>query len=381
MLTPRTYPQSPVVNRNVALLLERGFQVDLVHVSPNAGAGWRPPEHPRLRRYQVPVRHRRSRAAWYLYEYGVFFAAAAMIATVLGLRHRYAAIQVDNLPDSLVFAALVPRLRGAPVLLNIVDPMPELTAVRLGLASDHPVVRVARAIERASTAWADAVTVPNDTPCRLLVMGRGTPSAKVHVIPNTLPVTLIEPRVKPAPPVMVYLGTLLERYGVAVGIDAFARLRCRWPDLVLTVIGTGEHEDRFRRRAQALGVDGQVRFRGFLPWPEAMREVRLATVGIVPLLDDGYGELMTPTKLFDFIQQGVPAVCSRLPGIETFFPEDSVVYCRPGDADSLAEAVESVLCDPEAAVATARRAQLALERISWENVAHDYLRVLGVAGG
>ncbi len=380
MLTPRVYPHSPVVNRNVAHLLDSGFYVDIVHVAPSAAREWRGPSHPRLRQYQVPVRHRRSHPLWYLFEYSLFFMFAAVIASANGLRHRYLAVHVDNLPDSMVFAALVPRLRGAPVLLNIADPMPELAAVRLRVRARHPVVRLARLVERLSAAWASTVTVPNETPCRRLVVERGTSERKVHVLPNLLPAPWAEPLPKPGPPVMMYLGTLLERYGVSVAIEALDQLRDRHPSLVLSVLGSGEHEALFKRRAEQLGLSGRVRFLGFLPWPAAMAEVAQATVGVVPLLADGYGELMTPTKLFDFVQQGVPSVCSRLPGIEAFFPEDSVVYCEPGDARSLAAGIDWVLNNPDAALERARRAQQALVRFSWERVGQQYLELLGVAG-
>lgn len=79
---------------------------------------------PGLRVFRVPIRHRRRPLIRYPLEYAGFFLAAAALAGLLGLRRRYAAVQVDNLPNSLVFSGLVPRLRGARLVFNMYELTP-----------------------------------------------------------------------------------------------------------------------------------------------------------------------------------------------------------------------------------------------------------------
>ncbi len=376
MLTSRAFPQDPPVKRNVEYLVDRGLLVDLIHMAPTGALDWQPPRLQGLRRFQLPIRHRRGSAAGYVLEYGVTFALALLLATGLATRHRYAAVHVDNPPDTLVFAPFLAKLRGAQLLFNIADPMPNLVASRLGVGPRHPAVVLARALERLATAWADRVTVPNERLDRQMLIKRGTKPDKIHFLPNILPVVCREPQRRPAAPVLVYLGTLMPGYGVQVGIDAMALLRDRWPELTLRILGDGEYEPELRRQVSALGLDGRVHFLGFLPWPQAMVEVRRATLGIVPLLPDGYGDLMTPTKLLEYVQQGLPAVCARLPGIEAFFPDGTVGYFEAGSASALAGAISELLADPDGAVAMARRAQQALARFSWEEFGPRYLEIL-----
>lgn len=364
------------MKRNVEYLVDRGFLVDLIHMAPTGARDWQPAPLRGLRRFQLPVRHRRLGLVWYILEYATTLVMAASVATALAARHRYAAVHVDNPPDTLVFAPFLAKLRGANLLFNIADPMPDLVASRLGVGPRHPAVVAARTIERLGTAWADRVTVPNEQPSRQILIGRGAAPDKLDVLPNTLPVVFREPRPPPPEPALMCLGTLLPRYGVQVAIDALALLTDRWPRLTLNIVGDGEYEPELRRQVSALGLDGRVHFLGFLPWPRAMEEVRHATLGIVPLLADGYGELMTPTKLFDYVQQGLPAVCARLPGIEGFFPFDTVRYFEAGSARGLAEALADLLADPDGATAMARRAQKALARFSWDRFAPRYLEIL-----
>ncbi len=376
MLTSRAFPQDPPVKRNVEYLVDQGLLVDLIHMAPTGARDWQPPRRPGLRRFQLPVRHRRLGAMWYVLEYATTFALATLVATGLALRRRYAAVHVDNPPDTLAFAPFLAKLRGARLLFNIADPSPELVASRLGTGPRHPAVATARTIERIATAWADRVTVPNELPCRQILISRGVPPDKVHVLPNTLPARFREPQHPPRNPALVFLGTLLPRYGVQLAIDALALLRDRWPLLTLKVLGDGEYEPQLRRQVSDRDLEGRVQFLGFLPWPRAMEEVRSSTIGIVPLLADGYGQMMTPTKLLEYVQQGLPAICARLPGIEGFFPPGTVRYFEAGSAPGLAEAVTDLLTDPEGALAMARRAQHALARFSWEEAGPRYLQML-----
>ena len=103
---------------DVPELTARGLEVDVVcPASPvsddevnNSATG--------LRIYRIPIRHRRGSAIRYVLEFAAFLVAAFGIASVLGVRRRYAAVHVDNLPDLLVFAGAVPRLRGARLVFT-----------------------------------------------------------------------------------------------------------------------------------------------------------------------------------------------------------------------------------------------------------------------
>jgi hypothetical protein len=64
------------------------------------------------------------------------------LASALHLRHRYDLVQVNSLPDFLVFAALGPRLIGSPVLLDLHECMPEFFATKFRTSLQHPAVRV-----------------------------------------------------------------------------------------------------------------------------------------------------------------------------------------------------------------------------------------------
>ena len=61
------------------------------------------------------------------------------------------------MPDALVFAAAVPRLLGARVLLDLHECMPEFFSVKYGVGPAHPALRLLAAAEQMSIRFADRV--------------------------------------------------------------------------------------------------------------------------------------------------------------------------------------------------------------------------------
>src|SRR5207302_4004410 len=146
-------------------------------------------ERPRERRgritvYRLPLTHRRGGPLRYLFEYAAFMLGAALVATALQLLRHYKLIQVNTMPDALVFAALGPRLFGARVLLDLHECMPEFFATKYGVSVGHPVVRLLGLIEQTSIRFADAVITCTD-PMRGRFVERGAAPDKVAVILNS----------------------------------------------------------------------------------------------------------------------------------------------------------------------------------------------------
>jgi glycosyltransferase involved in cell wall biosynthesis len=384
MVSQHSFAEEVVLRRNVFELLDAGFDVDVICSAGITGVRRGLDDRPGLRVHWIPVKHRRRPFIRYPWEYAVFFLSTLAVASGLASRRRYVAVQVDNLPDFLVFAVVVPRLRGARVVFNMLELTPEMVAARFGAGRLRGLVRLARRIEAAAAGWADHVIVVSEE-CRQRVLQRGVPAEKMTVVVNT---TTTPPdgngggsqagQVAERPFVVTHT-TLLERYGVHVAIQAFASLQRRWPELTLRVIGDGEERAALVRLAAELGLQDRVVFTGFLPWTETIAQVKRAVLGIVAVMADGYGELLLPTKLLEYARFGVPAACSRLPVIEHYFPEDSLAYFAAGDVAELAAQLDALLSDPTRAREQARRAEEVARMLGWERVRGDYLKALGLS--
>jgi glycosyltransferase involved in cell wall biosynthesis len=316
-----------------------------------------------------------------VWEYLAFFLWSLPIAVALSLRHRYEAVLIDNTPDFLVFVAFVARWRGARIVFELFELTPELTAARLRLDRTHPALRIARWIERLATGWADHLIVVSQQ-CKDILVERGVDAARISILPNT-PLTRAiasADQTTSEPDFLVTHCTLVERYGVQVAIRALALLRRDWPDLRLRVLGDGEYKPVLIELARELGLDDRVIFRNFVPWSEAMAEIRQSALGIVAIVADGYGELLLPTKLLEYVDNEVPVVCARLPTIGHHFPNDSLAYFDPGDPAGLAAEADRLLRNRAEAREQARRAKIAMRAFSWDALAPRYMAALGLAG-
>src|SRR5207253_5650415 len=134
--------------------------------------------------HRLPIAHRRSGSpAWLAFEYLAFPLMAAVYLTLLDRRRRFELVQVNSVPDWLVFAAFAPRRRGVPVLLNLFECVPEFFATKLGTRLDHPVVRLLGRLERMSIRFATfAITCTEHQ--RDAFLSRRAPAERIAIVMN-----------------------------------------------------------------------------------------------------------------------------------------------------------------------------------------------------
>lgn len=369
-VSQHTYPAQVTLRRNTSALLEAGASVDMICMLEEWAFGKE--LQPGLRVYGIPLAHRRSLLG-YLFEYGGFFIWSFLVSSWLGLRRRYEVVQVDTLPDSLLFSVVVPRLRGARAILYVYDLLPEMVAARFRVGPDHPSVRVAKWLEARANRWAHHVITVSSV-FRDRMGRRGLDVSKVTLVANSHPMDDLPSPPRAEPPVLVCQTSVIERYGVQVAIRALGELRTAWPELRLWVIGGGEYLPVVGQLAEELDLSERVVFTGgFLPWRQTMEMVGQASIGLVPIISDGYGELITPNKVLELSALGIPIVSSRLEGITTYFPPDSISYFEPGDHVEMAGRIDHLLRHPGEAHAQARRAMDAMQDLKWESASVSYL--------
>lgn len=338
------YASDPRVRREAEALAGRGDEVTVWALRPDEGPAAPEVEGVRIRDVVVP-RYRGGQAKAYLASYARFIGE---VGVQLALEHRrrpFDIVHVHTMPDVLVFAAALPRLSGAKVVLDMHDLMPDLFRAKFRLAPGSLGLRALRLAQRASTAFADAVIAVHENQYQLLLRD-GVPAYKLAIVMNAADPAHFgprkkEPRLKEGGPIrVVYHGTLLERYGLDDALDAFAKAKATQPNLQLTVIGGGDHFEALRARAHRLGLigpdfvmDGQRR-----PLEEVAAAIRSAHIGLVPGRDD-HEDSVLPTKLMEYAAVGIPAVASRTRTVDRFFAEDQAELVPVGDVDAMAAAL------------------------------------------
>ena len=172
-----------------------------------------------------------------------------------------------------------------------------------------------------------------------------------------------EPRIaSEARPIVGFVGRIEPRKNQIALVDAFARVRQRWPDLLLELVGPiADHAyaDTLGRAVTDAGLDGAVRMPGGVP--DVAPVVRRWAAFLSASTDEGQG-----LAVLEAMALGVPVVAAKVRGIEDYLDAATgVVVARPTPA-GLARGLIRVLEGQAATVGRARRArQLVLRRYSW----------------
>lgn len=108
---------------------------------------------------------------------------------------------------------------------------------------------------------------------------------------------------------LLFVGRCIGWKGMDIGLQVFAQIRSKRPDVTLTVIGDGIERVRWAKAARQLGVDDAIEWRGWLPKAEVMQLYSEFDVFFFPSLRDSGGFVV-----LEALQQGLPVACFKLGG-------------------------------------------------------------------
>ena len=370
MVTFSGFPEDPRPRRALEALLDEGMSVDLICLAEAHPAGLERRDQLTIRR--IPLEHTRGGFVQYAYNYLAFILISAFHLAVGLRRGRYDLVHIHNMPDVLVFSAIVPKLFGARVILDQHDPMPELMTTIFGFQESSLPVAVMKLFERMSLAFADAVVTVNIA-CQRIFSSRGCPTEKISVVMNTpdekiFPVT---PATGANPDaerrfVVMYHGSIVERNGLDLAVEALALLGDLRPRIELRVYGK---DNSFLRqvmaRAEERGVADCLSFRGPKRVDDLPAEIRQCDLGVIPNQKNAFTDINTPTRIFEYLAMGKPVIAPRTQGITDYFDAGSLFFFEPGDAKDLAETLRRAILDPAARGQLAEHGQQIFARHTW----------------
>ena len=378
-----SYPSDPRPRRAAEALAQEGMSVDLLclsdartHVKREVING--------VTVRRLPIQRTRGGKLNYLWQYGRFILYSFLILGGKSLRRRYHLVHVHNMPDVLVFSALIPWLLGAKIILDLHDPMPELMMTIFHLPKDHPGIRLLKRLEILSIRFAHRVLTVNRA-CQKIFAARSCPPHKLEVVMNSPREDIFKFRPcdsstafdPSAPFVIMYHGSITERHGLDLAIQALGIVRRSIPHAELRICGANTpFLDNVLDSMRCAELAVAVHHLGEKTLEEIAEEIDRCNVGIIPNRRSIFTELNTPTRIFEYLSRGKPVIAPAAPGIKDYFNENELIYFELGNAEDLARRIEFVYSCPRDAATIAEAGQAVYSAHLWSRERAKFLRVV-----
>jgi glycosyltransferase involved in cell wall biosynthesis len=219
--------------------------------------------------------------------------------------------------------------------------------------------RVARRIPRILTV--------SSSSRRDIVEQYGVAAHQLEVVPIGVDATHFRPRpgISRVPGrIMTTASADVPFKGLLPLVEALAKVRTERPHAHLVVVGRLRSESPVAAAIERLGLSGAVVFESAVSHDRMVELYAEATVAVVPSLYEGFS-----LPAVEAMACGVPLVTTTGGALPEVVGEDGVtgMLVPPGDAGALAQAIETIMAEPELAARLSGAARRrVLQRFTWQ---------------
>jgi len=330
--------------------------------------------------HRVRQSKRRGSKLRYAFEYLTFFIYAFYKLNIIDMRNKVDVVHINTLPDFLVFAAVVQKIKRRRIILDMHEIMPEFFISKFGVNPRSWVVKTLLFLEKVSLRFADGAITVND-PIKRVFQKRAIPGKPVAVVMNTVDKGAVvrKPKTSHEGFNCVYHGTLTDIYGLDTAIVGFAKACRQAQGLRFNIYGSGHMLQDLQKLVNDLGVQGNVYFHGRLRHESMMEALSSMDLGILALRKDIFLNLSFSNKLAEYVYLEIPVVSSDLDATRFYFNEDQLLFFEAGNTDSLAEKILSAYRNPRAMKIMAQKAIQQYANYDWEIMAQRYFKIVNTS--
>ena len=365
------------VRRYAETLARRGDRVDVVSLRQNGQPSRGIINGVHIFRIQRRVVNERSKFS-YLGRLLLFFIRSMVFLSVQQMKERYDLVHVHSVPDFEVFAAIVPKLTGSKIILDIHDLVPEFYLSKFSGTERSLTFRLLTTVERVSARFSDHVIAANHIWEKRL-HNRSVKESKCTTILNFPDTEIFQARGRTRTDnrfVILYPGTLNYHQGIDIAIRALALIKDQVPEAEFHIYGSGEQLNPLRALVKELELEKRVFLMGTKPLHEISSVIENADLGVVPKRSNSFGNEAFSTKILEFMSLGVPVVVPDT-AIDSYYFNNSVVkFFRANDEQSLADAILLMIKNPELRQKFTRDASEFVRKYSWDMNKDTYLNLV-----
>ena len=382
MVAHQYYYRDPRVRRYAEALANDGVHVDII--CPRDPKEPKSDYHKNIRIITVPVGRNYKGKGSYIFEYVLSFFFYFIKVSTLFLKNHYQIVHVHSIPDFLIFTAIVPKIFGAKLILDIKDLMPEVYASKYKVNELSRLYNLLKFQERLSAKFAHAVITANSNFKNNLI-NRGIVFREITVINNIADTNIFNRFLyrknlleKNGHFTLIYPGTIAPRYGLDIVIKGLPFLVNKIPEIRFIVVGAEvEHTNELKKLAKELNVINNIGFTGILPIEAIPKQIVQADIGIYAGISDPHMDIATPTKVIEYAIMGIPIVASRLKILEDLFEPASIMFFESGNVEEFSNCILKLYNSPELRSQLVKNADSDfVSKHSWEHEKRKYYDLL-----
>lgn len=372
------YENDTRVMQYASALTSRGDEVDIIALRLPGQPKYEVIEGVHVHRIQTRQVNERGRFS-YACRLLRFCILSGLILSWKHLSKKYKLIHVHNVPDFLVFSAVVPRLLGTPVILDIHDLLPEMYADKFSVSKDSFIFKTMLQVEKLSIAFSSHTIIANHLWYDRL-LSRSVRPEKLTTIRNYPDPQIFHPCSKDNKRekfLIVYPGSLNWYQGVDVAIKAFARVAKQMPGVEFHIYGEGAAKLSFTQLANTLGLSDRVLFRPYLSAKEIAKVMASADLAIEPKqARSAFANEASSMKILEFMAVDVPLIVSRT-RIHSYYYDNSMVkFFTPHDDAELAGYILELYKDANLRKQLVANARKYVATNNWNVKKQEYLALV-----
>jgi len=314
----------------------------------------------------------------YLYRIIKFFLKSGFFLVKKSFIEKIDLVHVHSVPDFEAFAAFIPKLKGAKIVLDIHDIVPEFYASKFNTNNKSLIFKMLILIEKFSIAFSDHVIISNHIWHKTLT-SRSVKENKCTTIMNYPDNSIFYRRsLKRINDkfIIIYPGSLNWHQGVDIAIKAFALIQDKVREAEFHIYGEGPEKNNLEYLVNSLGLQGRVIIKNPLPIGDIAEKMAASDIGIIPKRNDKFGGEAFSTKTLEFMSLGVPIILSKTKIDQYYFDESIVKFFSPDDEYDLAEAM-ILLCENQKLRKTlSQRALIYANKNRWDVKKKRYLEIV-----
>jgi glycosyltransferase involved in cell wall biosynthesis len=377
MLAYAFYESDNRIKRYADALIARGDTVDIIALRSDVTPQYEKINNLNIYRIQKRLINEKGKIS-YLIKLLVFLLKSFLFISKKHLQKPYDLIHVHSVPDFEVFAALLPKLLGSSIILDVHDIVPEFYASKFSGSKDSFLFKALVKIEQLSIKFSDHVIISNHLWHKTLT-SRSVNESKCTTVMNYPDENIFYQRPKTRLDgkfIMVYPGTLGWHQGLDIAIKAFAKIADQAPEAEFHIYGRGPERDNLAALIAALHMKNKIFLKNPLPINKIAEIMANADLGVVPKKNDPFGGEAFSTKILEFMSLGIPVIVSGTKIDKHYFNDSVVKFFNPDDINDLAQSMLTLLKDKKQCDTLRDNALCFVEDYRWSKKKNEYFELV-----